>query len=398
MIEVPSFGPTNARLAVIAESPGTVEEREGRPLVGPTGQRFTRAVGGETRRAQVWTGNVSREKPVTKKESPDARRQRIARWRPALVEDLASLTKPRTLLVLGADALEAIVGVGGPQNEPGTSRRLYPGIMGYHGSAFTRGEVDAIRAGALGNGVPVVPDLPRSVHTVVASLHPAFAMHGAPQFYPSIATSIARAAAWSEREEGPARLDIEVDDLQAAPEYLEHHLTIADNQGETVALDIETRLGTYNITICGVYANGRPIVFTWSELHAKVLQSWFKRPGKVVGHNFQFDLRALAEYDIRPTKRMCLDSMVAGALLWPMPPDEKKKRAWLNLASCSARVLNDYAYHKKPDNPATQALYRASYPGISPVYHEHLYNALDNYYCHRLWQAERELLQQEGML
>jgi uracil-DNA glycosylase family 4 len=38
-IRVGSYGPDGAAILFVAESPGEVEEREGRPLIGPSGEK-----------------------------------------------------------------------------------------------------------------------------------------------------------------------------------------------------------------------------------------------------------------------------------------------------------------------------------------------------------------------
>jgi uracil-DNA glycosylase family 4 len=43
-IRVPSYGPDGAAILFVAESPGEVEEREGRPLIGPSGEKLDEVI------------------------------------------------------------------------------------------------------------------------------------------------------------------------------------------------------------------------------------------------------------------------------------------------------------------------------------------------------------------
>ena len=58
-LRVKADGATNARIAVIAEAPAQAEEAQGRPLVGPSGQKWMawlREVG--LSRSDLWIDNV----------------------------------------------------------------------------------------------------------------------------------------------------------------------------------------------------------------------------------------------------------------------------------------------------------------------------------------------------
>ena len=237
--------------------------------------------------------------------------------------------------------------------------------------------------------------LPPNCHTVVASLHPSFAMHGLPQFWGSIYTAIQRAERWAGKEEGPARpraadllLDPTVDELAS---YLD---------GATfLSVDVETpRDDRYTIELCGVSKGpGSGVVFPWREPHISIMREVLEASNVAkVGHNFSFDDIAFRAAGIRMAGTV-LDTIQAAALLWP-PFREARRRRWSALTTCCARVLDFVPMWKHPEDGATQAFYRAAFPAIPDWLHPRLYCALDCIYTGALWPRLRTLLEQEGML
>lgn len=64
---VPPFGPLDADLVLVAETPGEWEERKGQPLVGPSGATLDEMLYRlGIRRNRVWTSNVIQCRPDTK--------------------------------------------------------------------------------------------------------------------------------------------------------------------------------------------------------------------------------------------------------------------------------------------------------------------------------------------
>jgi DNA polymerase len=109
-------GPSSAELLFVGEQPGDVEDREGRPFVGPAGRLFDEALldaGIERRRVYVtnavkhfkWTGRGKRrihQKPNAAETSA---------CRPWLDAELAAVS-PRVLVALGATAAQSLLGRG----------------------------------------------------------------------------------------------------------------------------------------------------------------------------------------------------------------------------------------------------------------------------------------------
>ena len=107
-------GPRDAALMVVGEQPGDVEEREGRPFVGPAG-RLLRAhledAGIDDKRAYV-TNAVKHFKFVQRgkrrlHQSPTAREIDICRW---WVESERTIVRPQLVLALGGSAARGMIG------------------------------------------------------------------------------------------------------------------------------------------------------------------------------------------------------------------------------------------------------------------------------------------------
>jgi uracil-DNA glycosylase family 4 len=108
---VVSRGNPAARLLVIGEAPGAQEDAEGLPFVGRAGQlldRMLESVGLESEQ-DAYICNVIKCRP------PDNRRPtavEIAACRPLLLRQIA-LVDPRLILLVGATALEGVLGIKG---------------------------------------------------------------------------------------------------------------------------------------------------------------------------------------------------------------------------------------------------------------------------------------------
>ncbi|SEF10394.1 UdgX family uracil-DNA binding protein [Jiangella alba] len=107
-------GPRDAPLMLVGETPGDVEDREGRPFAGPAGRLLDRALadaGLDRDRAYVSNAvkhfRFHREGKRRIHEKPDA--GQIAACRPWLRAELAAV-RPRVLVVLGATAAATVLG------------------------------------------------------------------------------------------------------------------------------------------------------------------------------------------------------------------------------------------------------------------------------------------------
>jgi probable DNA metabolism protein len=111
---VGSAGAPGASLMIVGEQPGDVEEREGRPFVGPAGQllmRHLEEAGLDRSRAYV-TNAVKHFKflPRGKRrmhQTPTAREIDICRW---WLDGERSIVRPRLVLALGASAARGLLG------------------------------------------------------------------------------------------------------------------------------------------------------------------------------------------------------------------------------------------------------------------------------------------------
>lgn len=148
-------GPDPARLVIIGEQPGDVEERRGRPFVGPAGKLLDRALEeAGIDRSMAWVTNsvlhfkFTQSAPGQRRihQTPDA--YEVAACKPWLEVQLNRL-RPQLVILLGATAAKSLLG---PSFRVTRQRgTLIPGPAGsgaqliatIHPSAVLRGEEDA---------------------------------------------------------------------------------------------------------------------------------------------------------------------------------------------------------------------------------------------------------------
>jgi uracil-DNA glycosylase family protein len=111
-----SKGPVSARMILVGEQPGDVEDRRGEPFVGPAGKLLDRAVAAAgLDPAQIYTTNAVKHFKFTPAAggkrrihaTPDA--HDVAACRPWLVAEFA-LLDPQVVVALGATAGKALFG------------------------------------------------------------------------------------------------------------------------------------------------------------------------------------------------------------------------------------------------------------------------------------------------
>jgi uracil-DNA glycosylase family protein len=109
-------GPVTARLMLVGEQPGDVEDQRGEPFVGPAGALLVRALkAADLDEIPRWTTNAVKHFRFTERgkrrlhEKPSAAQSTACR--PWLAAEIASL-RPTTLLALGATAAGSLFGSG----------------------------------------------------------------------------------------------------------------------------------------------------------------------------------------------------------------------------------------------------------------------------------------------
>lgn len=109
-------GPADARVVMVGEQPGDIEERRGRPFVGPAGKLLDRALeAAAIQRDQVWVTNsvlhfkFSQQAPGQRRihQTPDA--LEVAACKPWLEAQLNRL-RPELVILLGATAAKSLLG------------------------------------------------------------------------------------------------------------------------------------------------------------------------------------------------------------------------------------------------------------------------------------------------
>jgi uracil-DNA glycosylase family protein len=107
-------GPNDARLMLVGEQPGDVEDREGRPFVGPAGHLLARALDDAgVDRSTVWVTNAVKHFRFTVRgrrrihATPDT--YEVSACKPWLDAELA-LLRPEVVVLLGATAAKAVFG------------------------------------------------------------------------------------------------------------------------------------------------------------------------------------------------------------------------------------------------------------------------------------------------
>jgi uracil-DNA glycosylase family 4 len=135
---VPGEGPADARLVVVGEGPGRVEDETGRPFVGPAGELLTKILGAiDLPRERVFICNVVKCRPP---ENRLPQFDEIAACVPYLFRQI-DLVKPKVILAMGGTAAQTLLNtkqsLGALRNQVHRFRGI-PVIVTYHPAALLR--------------------------------------------------------------------------------------------------------------------------------------------------------------------------------------------------------------------------------------------------------------------
>ena len=135
---VPGEGSAEARLVVVGEGPGRVEDETGRPFVGPAGELLTKILGAiELPRERVFICNVVKCRPP---ENRLPQFDEIAACVPYLFRQI-EIVKPKAILAMGGTAAQTLLNT---KQSLGALRNLVhrfrgiPLIVTYHPAALLR--------------------------------------------------------------------------------------------------------------------------------------------------------------------------------------------------------------------------------------------------------------------
>ncbi|HYT99981.1 MAG TPA: uracil-DNA glycosylase [Gemmatimonadales bacterium] len=135
---VPGEGPGDARLVVVGEGPGRVEDETGRPFVGQAGELLTKILAAiDLPRERVFICNVVKCRPP---ENRVPQYDEIAACLPYLFRQI-ELVKPRAILAMGGTAAQTLLNtkqsLGALRNQLHRFRGI-PVIVTYHPAALLR--------------------------------------------------------------------------------------------------------------------------------------------------------------------------------------------------------------------------------------------------------------------
>jgi len=135
---VPGEGPADARLVVVGEGPGRVEDETGRPFVGPAGELLTKILAAiELPRERVFICNIVKCRPP---ENRQPQYDEIAACVPYLFRQI-ELLKPQVILAMGGTAAQTLLNtkqsLGALRNHVHRFRGI-PVVVTYHPAALLR--------------------------------------------------------------------------------------------------------------------------------------------------------------------------------------------------------------------------------------------------------------------
>jgi DNA polymerase len=109
---VGSYGPTDAVIALLGQSPGSVEEHEGRPFVGPAGNTLrTACVEARLNWPALMKVNTFKHRLLAK--DPNTIKALVLKVRHQVVKELGTLARLRVVITLGNEAMYCLTDMWG---------------------------------------------------------------------------------------------------------------------------------------------------------------------------------------------------------------------------------------------------------------------------------------------
>lgn len=293
---VPGAGPRNAKIVIVGEAPGSHEDIQLKPFVGPAGsvlEQCLHAAG--LIRSEVYLTNVVKIRPKNNDIAPffDARKGTFTadgmNWVRELRSELNEL-QPNVVVACGATALAALTG--------------QRSILKYRGYFLSSIELDVKRK-------------------VLPCIHPSAALRGMYLYRHLIAIDLKKAKAESHTPElmRPQRqLVFEFGSANEVLEWLEYY-----EKADRVCFDIEVlnyELACISFSCSPDLAISVPLSRTWNETDEALIWKGIQRvlgnPNSIkVGQNLIFDNHFLLARCGIEVKGPIEDTMIAHSVMYP---------------------------------------------------------------------------------
>ncbi|MFQ6120184.1 MAG: uracil-DNA glycosylase, partial [Methanosarcinales archaeon] len=106
---VPGEGPANTKIMFLGESPGSKEDVQGKPFVGPAGKVLDQLLKSiDLDRKKIFITSVLKCRPVIGKRNRSPKREEIETCKPYLEKQI-EIIKPKVIVTLGNYALQTLL-------------------------------------------------------------------------------------------------------------------------------------------------------------------------------------------------------------------------------------------------------------------------------------------------
>ena len=278
---VPPHGPLNAKIALIGEAPGEMEDLRGEPFVGRSGsllrQWWERAGVNEL---EVYKDNVVPYRPKDNNIYSIPRGEVQEQWVPRLLERLSRLTDVRVIVPTGNLACSALLE---------RSRGKVPGILNIRGSMY-----DIPLAGVGQSGYRTVWCIP--------TIHPAWFLRGQLKKQGRAIHDWRRIQRVSSNGHSKENRDILAEPTSSEVGYFRESIGDVESGGGRLSVDIETR--GEGITCVGfALSSGLALVLpTWSKAdrarYWPLVKSLCESPCEKVLQNGHYDAYWLRSFGV----------------------------------------------------------------------------------------------------